>query len=164
MLRTTALLLLLSSTAAPLAAQARANPWQSWHAPSLTPATRPAVQREAGTGGLVLAGLTGGTLGFFGGLFLGSAIGGGNRICGDDACGLEEAAYGALIGESTLLPLAIHLANHNRGNYGLSLLASAGIAVVGIAAVSGADDASPLLAVPVAQIVSSILIERATAH
>lgn len=162
--RTTALLLFLSVTAAPLTAQARASGWQSWRAPSLAPAVRPAVQREAGTVGLVLAGLTGGTLGFFGGLYLGSAIGGGNRICGDDACGLEEAAYGAVIGESVLLPLGIHLANHSRGNYGLSLLASAGIAAVGIAAISATDDASPLIAVPIAQIVSSILIERATAH
>jgi hypothetical protein len=156
-----ALALLLAAT--PLAAQMRSKDFPSWRAPAI--ATDPAPQSlagRAGTPGLVLAGLGGGTVGFFSGLFIGGAIGGGNRICGDDACGLEEAAYGAVIGETALLPLGVHLANHRRGNYGLSLLASAGVTAVGLLAIDASNDGSPLIAIPIAQLITSILIERAT--
>jgi hypothetical protein len=160
-------LLLLLAAVTPLAAQNRAPAWQSWRAPSLEQATSGHSGRaagSAGTPGLVLAGLGGGTMGFFGGGLIGWGVGGGNSICRDDACGLEGAAYGAVIGESLLLPLAVHLADHRHGSYWLSLIASAGIGAVGILAINATNDASPLIAVPIAQIISSILIERATAR
>ncbi|MEO8138993.1 MAG: hypothetical protein ABI742_05065 [Gemmatimonadota bacterium] len=156
--------LFLLAAAAPLSAQTRAPEWRSWRAPSLDGAQSPQPARSTSTAGLVLAGLGGGTVGAFAGGVLGWQLGGGNDICGDDSCGLAGAAYGALIGETTLLPLAIHLANHRHGNYWLSLLASAGISVAGILAVDAANAPGPLIGVPVAQIISSILIERATAH
>lgn len=156
--------LLLLALAAPLSAQLRPAGFESWHPPAIerAPVSRAemAGTSQAGTPGLVLAGLAGGTMGFFSGLFIGGAIGGGNRICGDDACGLEEAAYGAVIGETVGLPLAVHLANHSRGSLGLSLLASAGISAVGLLAIDASNDGAPLIAVPIAQLISSILIER----
>lgn len=160
------LFLLSSALAGGVAAQHRVEPFPRWVSPRLVPsATRqdgPAA-RSSSTIGMLGGGLLGGAVGFAVGALAGSAVGGGNAICGDDACGLEEAAWGAAIGESVLLPLGIHLVNRRRGNYGLSLLASAGIAGVGILAVDATNDGWPLIPVPVAQLVSSILIERATA-
>ena len=155
--------LMLSLATTPLAAQARTAQWPQWNAPQLarTWETR-AAPRSGSIPGQVAGGLLGGAVGFVGGAFIGAAIGGGNTICGDDSCGLEEAAYGAVIGEATLLPLGVHLANHRRGNYGLSLLASAAVAGAGLLAVDAANDGWPLIAIPVGQLISSILIERAT--
>lgn len=58
----------------------------------------------------------------------------------------------------------VHLANRRRGNYALSLLASAAIGAAGVLAVDAANDGWPLISVPIAQLISSILIERATAR
>ncbi len=159
-----ALIGLLAATA-PLAAQQRATAWERWNAPILFPDRIAApTSRHGSTVAMVAAGLGGGTVGFFAGGFVGYELGGGNLICGDDACGLEEAAYGAIAGESILLPLGVHLANHRRGNYGLSLLASAALGGFGILAVNASNDGSPLIVVPIAQLVTSVLIERATSR
>ena len=79
-------------------------------------------------------------------------------------CGLVGAVYGAVAGGSALLPLGIHIANHGRGNFGLSLLSSLAIGGLGLALASETNSASVMIPVPVAQIVTSILIERKTAH
>src|SRR5262245_20623881 len=50
--------------------------------------------------GMALAGLAGGAAGMVAGAYIGSALGGGSRICGDDPCGFEEAIYGAIAGIS----------------------------------------------------------------
>jgi hypothetical protein len=166
MRRTIALLALLSVTAVPLTAQARAPQWQSWRPPVTATDPRSSAQSASSTGTamLVLAGIGGGTVGVVAGGLVGWELAGGNTICGDDACGLAAGAYGAIIGESTLLPLAVHLANHSRGNYWLSLLASAGIGAAGVLAVDGANDGWPLAGIPILQILSSIVIERSTSH
>lgn len=159
------LLSLLALVALPLHAQRPATPLVRYEAPVLAAAADPsAPSTRASIPGMVLAGVTGGTIGVFGGGLIGSAVGGGNAICGDDACGLEEAVYGAILGESVTLPLGVHLANRRRGNYGLSLLASVGIGALGILAVEASNDGWPLLAVPAGQLVTSILIERATSR
>ena len=148
----------------PLAAQQRAADFTRWEAPRLQAAVRARAPSSGGGSTLRMTGggVLGGVVGFVAGGLAGAAIGGGNSICGDDACGLKEAAYGAVIGEATLLPLGVHLANHRRGNYVLSLLASAAIGAAGILAVDAANDGWPLIPVPIAQLISSILIERAT--
>ncbi len=163
--RTAITLLTLIATASPLTAQQQAAHWESWRAPSVfsNPAAAPAGH-SASTVGMVAAGLGGGTVGFFAGGLIGYELGGGSLICGDDSCGLEEAAYGAIAGESVLLPLGVHLANRRRGNYGLSLLASAALGGLGILAVNATNDGTPLIVVPVAQLVTSVLIERATSR
>ncbi len=153
-------------TASPLAAQQRAAAFSRWEVPRLQSAI-PARDRGSSGGsalGMVGGGVLGGAVGLVAGGLVGAAIGGGNAICGDDACGLEEAAYGAIIGEATLLPLGVHLANRRRGNYALSLLASAAIGAAGVLAVDAANDGWPLIPVPIAQLITSIVIERATAR
>ncbi len=165
-MRRLTLLVVLSLLSVTLSAQQRLVVWRGWEAPQLFRAEVPghgSTPRAASTVGMVGGGLLGGAVGFAAGALIGSAVGGGNALCGDDACGLEEAAWGAAIGESVLLPLGVHLVNHRRGNYGFSLLASAGIAGLGILAVDATNDGWPLIPVPVAQLVSAILIERATA-
>ncbi len=160
------LVALAALLALPLTAQRQAVPLTRYRAPSLfdRAIARPAATDQAGIPAMALAGVIGGTVGVFGGGLIGSAVGGGNAICGDDACGLEEAVYGAILGESVTLPLGVHLANRGRGNYGLSLLASVGIGALGILAVDASNDGIPLLVVPVAQLVTSIAIERATSR
>jgi hypothetical protein len=163
--RTVLTLLGLFALAAPLAAQRPSVRWARWEAPALGSA-RGSASRPHGatTVGMIAAGVGGGTVGFFAGGFIGYELGGGSLVCGDDACGLEEAAYGAIAGESVLLPLGVHVANRRQGNYGLSLLASAAIGGLGILAVNASHDGIPLIVVPVAQLVSSVLIERATSR
>lgn len=113
------------------------------------------------------AGLLGGTAGFFAG-----GLVGGNVACAgddhDDFCGLIGGFWGAAVGTSVGIPLAVHLANGRRGNYGRSQLVSAGIAAGLIGALLMADDEDTAAAIllpviPAAQILSSILIERRTA-
>ncbi len=163
--RCSSTLALLALLAVPLRAQRPALPMARYRAPDLwSGAGLSASPPGAGVPGMVLAGVSAGAIGVFGGGFIGSAVGGGNAICGDDACGLEEAVYGAILGESVTLPLGVHLANRRRGNYGLSLLASVGIGALGILAVDASNDGWPLLAVPVGQLVTSILIERGTSR
>lgn len=169
MRRVIALLLpLVLVSAAGLAAQARSRPLPRW-APAAGPSEgstprAPARERGAPVVGLVVGGLLGGAAGFGAGALVGYALGGGDLLCGDDPCGLEEAAYGAIVGQSVALPLGVHVANGGRGNYGLSLLASAAIGAAGVLVINATNDGTPFLVVPVAQLVSSILIERATGH
>ena len=122
------------------------------------------------TESLVLGGVLGGALGLVGGAIAGAglevAMG-----CDYDYCGIGGGLMGAMIGEVVLLPLGVHLANGWQGNYGYALLASAGsiagglllsFAAGAIAGESGIDVA--LWAIPVAQLVSSITIERRTSR
>ncbi len=165
--RLTALLLLSLLPAAGLSAQsAQVTTFVRWSPPPVggpVATLRPAAP-SGGTSvlGMTAGGLLGGAVGFAGGALIGATLGGGNAICGDDACGLEEAAYGAIAGQSILLPLGVHIANGRRGNYGFSLITSVVIGAAGIVAVDATNDGSPFIVVPVLQLVSSILIERAT--
>lgn len=115
-------------------------------------------------GAMVLGGLAGGVVGFFAGGYAGAMAGGGNRVCGDDPCGLEEAIWGAAAGVSTFIPLGVHLANGRRGSYGAELAASLVVGVVGLGLAYNSNTGVPLLLVPVGQIVTSMLIERAAAR
>jgi hypothetical protein len=116
--------------------------------PSVKP-TSPAV--------LALGGVLGGAAGAFAGGIIGAKA---TDTCED--CALVGLAYGFVAGGSAALPLGVHLANHRRGNYGLSLLASLAIAAAGFGTTLATHDARPMIAVPVLQLVSSIAIERAT--
>jgi hypothetical protein len=113
------------------------------------------------------AGILGGAIGLFGGAYLGAAI------AHDEDCAecLEELT-GALvvgtIGEGLLLPLGVHLANGRRGSYWTSALVSVGLAAAGAGLMEAAHWDPPTVpivavAVPVAQVATSIAIERATA-
>jgi hypothetical protein len=118
-----------------------------------------AATRHPDAGGMVVAGVTAGAVGLFAGAYAGGALGGGNRICGDDPCGLEGALWGAVLGESVVLPLGVHLAGGRRGNYGTELVTSVVIATGGVLLAYASGSGIPLLAVPIAQLASGIAIE-----
>jgi hypothetical protein len=153
-------------------------------------ASTPAVAQPAATAAqasglrLVAGGIGGGAAGVLaGGL---AAVAARSLVPCDDQDGCireygDWAVTGAFIGESLLLPLGTHLANGRQGQLAPALLASAGIGAAGVAAYwsiqkYGTDDwgntrGNPdalttltLVAMPVLQLVSSVLIERATAR
>jgi hypothetical protein len=163
--------LLLGLLAAPAAAQGDASrPFVRWKAPSLAVNETAVVAAPPGTGlrdGLVLGfgGVAGGIAGFFIGGYAGVKIAEADGNCdSDDWCGIGAAFTGAAIGSAAAIPLGVHLANGSRGNYGRSAAASAGIGVLGILAALAAESGEVLVAIPVAQIVSSVLIERVTSR
>jgi hypothetical protein len=161
--------LLLGLLAAPAAAQGDASrPFARWAAPSLAVnETAVVAASPAPRDGLTLAlgGVAGGVAGFFAGGYAGVAIAEATDDCySDDWCGIGAAFTGAAIGSAAAIPLGVHLANRSRGNYGRSVAVSAGIGAVGILAAIAAESGEVLVAIPVAQIVSSVLIERATSR
>jgi hypothetical protein len=114
----------------------------------------------AGThpGLLALSGALGGAAGLVGGALAGARITGGN--CDD--CGLIGGVYGGIAGWSAGIPLGVHLANGRRGKLLPSLLSSLAIGGVGLGAALAADKVELMIPVPVAQLITSILIERST--
>ncbi len=103
-----------------------------------------------------------GAAGLVAGVFIGEKIGS-LKECTNDDCNLREALQGGGIGMSLTIPLGVHLANRRKGSYWKEALASSAIYGAGVLlAVSGVPVA--LLAIPPAQIASSILIARATAR
>lgn len=118
-----------------------------------TPAPRPAPP-------MILGGIAGGAVGFLAGSTMGVAV----ALAGaDDAfAGAAGIVWGATAGVSTGIPLGVHMVDHRRGNFGTELAASLAVGAVGMGLAYGTDSAVPLLFVPVGQLVTSILIERAT--
>jgi hypothetical protein len=107
---------------------------------------------------LAAGGLVGGAAGLFGGALIGG------KLTEDDCedCSIVGVIYGGIAGGSSLLPLGVHLANGRRGNYGKSLLASLVIGAAGFGISYATDEYGLMFAVPVAQLISSIAIERGT--
>ena len=111
---------------------------------------------------MILGGLLGGAVGFFGGGFAGALIND-DEDSEDELEAVEGFAVGAVIGETLLLPLGVNIANYRQGSYGLSLLAATAITAVGLAfATSGEDELEYLIPVPVLQLISSVIIEKRT--
>ena len=158
-----ALLFLAGPTAGTLHAQRlTGEPFPSLDRPP--PVVDPAIlafpRQQANPALLATGGILGGAVGLFAGALAGAKLT--EHDCED--CALVGAVYGAVAGGSALLPLGIHIANRGRGNFGLSLLSSLAIGGLGLALASETNSASVMIPVPVAQIVTSILIERKTAH
>lgn len=114
---------------------------------------------------LSVGGLLGGAVGVVGGFYVGALLASDDD--GDDLDVLSGGVAGATIGEGLLLPLGVHLANGSRGSYATSALASLGLAAAGLLALEAVHYDPPgapivLIAVPIAQIATSIAIERAT--
>lgn len=124
--------------------------------PSAPPPHPPAVQHPSGPT-LVFAGVTGMATGAIAGAIVGAGLAG----CGggEEDCGLAAGVYGGMAGMSLGIPLAIHLVNHSRGNFGRELALSGALFLGGITYASAAHDATALLIIPVAQIVGSIWLE-----
>lgn len=150
--------LLLLASAVPLQAQRIRDAGATFPAEALDAPATPGFRPAPSAVSLGLGGLVGGAVGTFAGAYLGAKAT--EDECED--CFLEGLVYGGIAGESALLPLGVHLANGRRGNYGLSLLASAAIAGAGVGLAAATHEEGILLAVPVAQLISAIAIERAT--
>lgn len=132
------------------------------------PSAFPYEQASAPIPRLVVGGVVGGVAGFF-------LFGYAGAMIADDPDsneGFEELAgfvVGATIGESIGLPVGVHLANRREGKVLPAMLVSLGIGAAGVALALAADGSGALPAVilgvtPVAQLVSSIHIERTTAR
>jgi hypothetical protein len=129
-----------------------------------------AVQAPASTGRMVAFGLAGGAVGVLAGGLLGGVIGGGSFFGGRDCpneewvCAIRGAFIGAVIGESLLLPLGVHLADHRQGSWPLAALASSAIGGLGaVLAYENQDSAVWIVSLtPIAQLASSIAIQGST--
>lgn len=126
--------------------------------PTLEPAEGRSIPALAG------AGLLGGALGLVAGAYVGATL------ADDDAEGfsaLGGAVAGGAIGEALLLPLGVHLAGGRRGSYAASVAASLGLVGAGLLALEAVHYDSPgvpivVVAVPLAQLVTAVAIERGT--
>lgn len=123
--------------------------------------------RSVPSGQLVLGGLAGGALGLYAGAYAGFAVEQAGVQAGIWELSSEYvpagALLGALIGETLLLPLGVHVANGRQGAYWSSALASAGVMAVGLL-VAVPTGGVALLVIPVGQLYTSIRTERATAQ
>jgi hypothetical protein len=107
---------------------------------------------------LALGGVLGGAVGLVSGAYIGARAT--EDRCED--CFLVGGIYGAVAGGSAGLPLGVHLANGGRGRLLPSLAASFAIAGAGLGASALTNTDGLMIPVPALQLVSSILIERAT--
>jgi hypothetical protein len=110
------------------------------------------------TAALVLGGVAGAAVG----MLVGGVAGVKSYEGHCEDCFLPGLFYGAAAGGSAALPLGVHVANGRRGSYGTSLLASLAIGGAGVGLAAATDEYGVLLAVPVVQLVSAVLIERRT--
>ena len=110
----------------------------------------------------------GGALGGIGGLIAGGFLGAHLEMAGgcqgDEWCGFGGGILGAAIGSAVMIPAAVHLANDRRGSFAAGLGASVAALAGGVAISLVAQDAQPLLLVPVAQIIGAVAIERRTSR
>jgi hypothetical protein len=139
--------------------------WVSPSAASLERTQLRTVAESRSAPVLTAGGIAGGAVGFVGGFYVGALLAFDDD--GDDLDFLSGGVAGATIGEGLLLPLGVNLANGGRGAYTTSALASLGIAAAGLFALQAVHYDPPgapivLIAVPVAQLATSIAIERAT--
>src|SRR5688572_20486113 len=125
--------------------------------------------RIAPTANMIAGGLVGGALGLLVFGYAGALIADNQADTGEDLAALGGFVVGASIGEALMMPLGVHLVNHRRGNYGTAALVSVAIAAGGLALAFATEDQSPLpgiilVAIPIAQIATSVAIERSTSR
>jgi hypothetical protein len=122
--------------------------------------------REVPTTHLLAGGLAGGVVGFFAFGFLGAVIADRYFSEGDEFAALGGFMIGGLVGESVGLPVGVHLTNRRQGDFATSLLASVGIAAVGVGLTAAMEDMAIVFlpAIPIAQLIATINIERNTAN
>ena len=137
------------------------NPEQLEPVPHLAEAARSA-RPPADAITLGMAGLVGSAAGVFGGGYVGYHIDRADGECGDDWCGFGGLFLGAAIGSAVLAPVAVHMANGGRGDLANSMFTSAVITGAGAVLALVTNSAEVLVAVPVAAIISSVALERAS--
>ncbi len=157
---------LLFAAPAPGHAQQASPPLSSYGVPATpvdsTRETRPNTPAPV----LAMGGAAVGVVGMIAGAYTGAAI----EAIGEcsEWCGFGGAILGGIVGESIGVPLGVHLLNGARGKLVPSALASLAISTGGLLlfAVLGDTGAEPALlwSIPIAQIATSIAIERRTAQ
>ncbi len=164
--------LLALAAVSPAGAQRIAPPLSALRADAPAPAPAPyaPVLQDGGRfvsdATLALGGVAGGAVGFFGGGLIGYTAETGLTGCaGDEWCGFGGILLGAAVGEVVMLPMGVHLANRSRGSYAPSLGTSVAVGLAGLAVASQAGEAAGVVvaAVPVAQLLAAIAVERGTA-
>ena len=109
---------------------------------------------------LALGGVLGGAAGLLGGALVGARLT--EHDCED--CGFVGLIYGGVIGASSGIPLGVHATNGGRGRLLPSLLSSLAIGGVGFGLAAMADRSEIIVALPVAQLITAIAIERSTSR
>ena len=148
-----ALIVAMALTSPPIAAQAIGRPSEEIPISPL-----PSILAGAGLGaaGFVVGGLSMGLLW--------------STQCGPEQfCGVTGALLGAAIGATLGLPLGVHLGNRRRGSYLLDVVTGVGVWVAGIGVIGLSDGNYTVrditfVAMPIAQLVGTVLVERAWGH
>lgn len=118
-------------------------------------------------GALVLAGAAASAAGVIAGGFLGYRLDydalhwGCERGCEDP--GLRGMLAGAMVGSAILTPLTVHLVNGRRGSLPVAFLSAAALGSLGVLAAGADATEGVFLVLPIAQVVSAVLIERRAA-
>lgn len=126
-------------------------------------------QNEKGKGsvpGSFIVSLLGGAIGFFGGGFIGYQIETDSGCSGDidEWCGVGGFLLGTAIGESLLMPIGAHAGNGGQGNLPINLLITTGIGGLGLVLAVSSNESRTLIAIPVLQLLSSIIVEQKTSR
>ena len=109
--------------------------------------------------GIALGGLLGGAIGYLAGGLIGALSCDWNV---KEAGCLESSVYGAVIGNSIMIPIGVQVANWQRGNpslFLLTLLVAGGIAAAGLAAYYATGVERAVIALTVLQLVSCVAIQ-----
>jgi hypothetical protein len=117
---------------------------------------------SANGSGMALGGITGLAVGFVTGGSIGSALYDTGSSESDDQ--LAAAIIGGYLLASLTIPAGVHLGNHSRGNLAADVLVSALVGAVGLGVSAATDNGTPLLVVPIAQILLSAWMEERTMH
>ncbi len=108
--------------------------------------------------GMILTGTGAGALGFAAGAAAGSTMGDGSK----EFSGVVEAlVVGSIVGGLTL-PLGVHHGNKDQGNLGLVMATSLAVGGVGWLIISESNSGAILPAIPLAQLIGCIMVEKAT--
>lgn len=121
-------------------------------------ARQPSAPRPSARPGQPLLLAVGGAAGGFLGVGLGSQIG---KDC-ETRCLTARGTIGPLVVGGVLIPLGVHLANRGHGDFVKSLLVSAAWATAAGMAAGMSGEAWPVYAVAPGQLLTSLLIERAS--
>ncbi len=109
----------------------------------------------------IVGALLAGGLGVIGGAFVGGSSSGAQN-CDEEMCGLEYLFWGAVVGETIMMPLGAHLGNGRRGSLGLDLLASIGVAGAGLGLTYATGFGNIFVLTAILQVVTTVAIEIKT--
>ncbi|HEX8274337.1 MAG TPA: hypothetical protein VF615_16995 [Longimicrobiaceae bacterium] len=164
--------LLAAAAASPAGAQHAAPPLAALRPDGPGPLSSPYAPalQESGpyvpTGTLAFGGILGGAAGFAGGALLGYTLDTALADCkGEEWCGFRGVLLGGALGEALMLPLGVHLANRSRGRYAPGAAMSILVGLGGLTLAAAAGEGLPLVvpAIPVAQLLTAVRVERSTA-